>query len=268
MSSNTNVGMDVCVVDVSMLQVGKPIKVDHSLYGKVKYDGSSRMSVRLTGANVLSHRTMDADLLKYGILDVAVPAPLRRKLADMDDRMISLVCDNVPLWFAKGAVESSTIDDFYKRSIVTTSKGPAIRFKVQRDACLLANGGYDLVLRCRGLRFFKHVFILEWELVAATPVAPDHTAMFLDDAEDWDPSDGEGNEISPTWDQTRVMELAGSICSIREKLLEKQNLTSNSLLLLEDIERDLERMWPTNLDAIAARLVPLAELYPHHNGHT
>ena len=261
---NSSSRLTIDDIQIAALHVGKPAKVDHSLYGKVRYDGLSRVCLQLTDVNVISHRTMDADLLKYGILDVAVPKHVRRAFADIDDRMISLVVDNVPLWFAKGVVEESTIDDFYKRSIITTSCGPALRLKIQRDACVLAKGTYDLVLRCRGLRFFKHVFVLEWELLSAHPSKLD---MFVDVNDEDDVLDhgnsttkhasnyGKNDDICPTWEEHRALTLLEMIQSQRERIATEGRQ-------LDVLERELNTMWPTAepqkmLDSISNRLALL-----------
>ena len=253
--------MNIMDVEVSSLQVGKPAKVEHSLYGKVRYDNSTRMCVRLENVHVLNHRTMDADLLKYGIIDVAMPRDARRIFADIDDRMISMVIDNIPLWFAKGVVEESTIDDFYKRSIITTKQGPAARFKVQRDACVLAQGAYNLALRCRGLRFFKHVFILEWELISAHPLKVSPVSdLFLEEEPEKDRACDD--HVGPTWEETKAVELWESLQGLRETVLSQKSGLECTLSELEGIERDLDGMWPTShpkmiLDSISARLAPL-----------
>ena len=274
-------------MDTTMVSVGKPAKIDHSLFGKVRYDSNAsttRLTLSFKGARVASHKTMDADLLKYGILDVAAPTAVRRKMADLDDTLIALVIKNIPMWFAKGAVEPSTIDEFYKRSIVTTSSGSALRFKVQREACMLAKGSYDLVLRCKGLRFFKHVFILEWELVSARPTtSATHrskrepaTPLFAEEdmpsngcgaATEPDDADRDGEsdaDIAPTWEETRALELWRAAEDAKESLARRQDALSARARALAEIQSDLDASWPAVLDpkehleAIRARLSGLS----------
>jgi hypothetical protein len=258
--------MDVCDLDTSLLKLGKPNKVDRSCFAKVRYNGSSRFSVNFCNVRVLNHRTMDSELLKYGILDVAMPSPaMMHKLADMDDRVISLVVDSLPLWFAKGAVEPSSVDDFFKRSIVTTSRGHTVRLKVQRDACVLSPGSYDLVVKCKGLRLVKHVFIIEWELVSAEPIEP---CMIVDEQEgDEDPIDDVSEDVSPTWEQKKIMELTEGIDAVRVRLEYERESIANALAELVEVEADLERDWPSenpqkHIVSIATRLARFCDA-PH-----
>lgn len=166
---------DIRDVDVATLRVGRPIKEDGCLFAKVRCGHEkSRLCVTVPGVRVLKRAMIDdAAFPRFTtLLDLRAPRAIRDQMTRVDDYLVQEVQANRTKWFSKG-LDSNVIDEFYKRSVVPSSVagGNILRIRVVQppddlDRLLLQHGdaALDATLLCRGLRFFKHCFSMEWEL--------------------------------------------------------------------------------------------------------
>jgi hypothetical protein len=192
---------DIHDLNVDLLTLGKPSKADNSLFAKIRKLDRSRVYVNIPNATVVKRMVIDdASVPRYIALDVHVRSSINRVMTVLDEYLISQVTSNKSRWFSKG-LDSSVIDEFYRRSVVTNSSaGTVLRIRlaspseggtgVQDGHGILGDSGrYDLVLQLRGLRFFKQCFMPEWELTFSKRVETTFLNAVLDDVEMMDDDD-------------------------------------------------------------------------------
>jgi hypothetical protein len=179
-------GMQMCDV-----KVGKPVKEDNSLIGKIRTVQNKRLYVGINNAVVVSRLSLEdlAFTRTMTLIDLHVSSSVRKQMTLFDEYLVAQVQGNKQKWFSRG-LDSSVIDEYYKRSVLSSSaNGSVLRLRVINDAASILMEEYhkhnvDIVLQCKGLRFFKHCFAPEWVLVSVKKVQPTFLNSVLDDEDD------------------------------------------------------------------------------------
>lgn len=195
--------MEVDIRDLafSHVTISKPKKQDDSLFGKITYGGGEgALKVYIYGVQSIRHKAVGA----YTVLYAKVHRRVLRALAEFDEHAKEHVRENAARWFTK-SLDENVIDEYYMSSMVTLpADGTVAKLKLVGDELhVLEPGRYDLLLRVKGLRFFKQRFVAEWELVAVKRLGDDLVSSFVEDEEeDESPDDlvGEGESAMPTED--------------------------------------------------------------------
>jgi hypothetical protein len=196
--------MEIDIRDLSFSQVtiSKPKKQDDSLFGKITHGGEAALKVYLYGVQSIRHKSVG----EYSVLYAKVPRNVLRALAEFDEHAKEHVRENAARWFTK-SLDENVIDEYYMSSMVTLpAEGTVAKLKLVGGDKLqiLEPGRYDLLLRVKGLRFFKQRFVAEWELLAVKRLGDDLVSSFMEDEEDdqssHDELEGDGESVMPTDD--------------------------------------------------------------------
>jgi hypothetical protein len=122
---------------------------------------------------------------------------------------------------------------------------------------ILEPGRYDLLLRVKGLRFFKQRFVAEWELVAVKRLGDDLVSSFVEDDDDessHDDLEGDGESVMmPTEDdlasisahlqeeiETRLAPLQREVARLLQLRSELEQNTK-CVAVLDRIAEDLDK---------------------------
>ena len=276
-------------MDVSILRVGKPVREENCLFAKVRHKSDkTKVNIFIKDVKLIKRVSIDDPVFPRftSLLDLQIPREVRRKFTEIDEYIVSQVQLNKTRWFSKG-LDSNVIDELYKRSIVptsTASSGGMLRVRLVQspddlDRILQQQeaGGVDVdvevVLLCRGLRFFKHCFCLEWQLVTVQKSSLS-TPLLVSDEEDVEygitgedtsigmsdtcvcpgPSPEEMNGIIEDL-RVRCVELRGYFEDIRARAAEN----AEKLSVLEDMTLAHVRKW-SEIDRVAEELDDIARI--------
>ncbi len=251
--------MEVDIRDLSFSQVtiSKPKKQDDSLFGKITHGGETALKVYLYGVHSIRHKAVG----EYSVLYAKVPRKVLRALAEFDEHAKEHVRENAARWFTK-SLDENVIDEYYMSSLVTLpADGTVAKLKLVGDKNassphqpnLLEPGRYDLLLRVKGLRFFKQRFVAEWELVAVKRLGDDLVSSFLDDEDSSQEGEleEEGESAMPTEDDLAGIS-AHLQATIEARLAPLQNEVERLLKLRSELEQHTKSV--AVLDRIAEDL--------------
>jgi hypothetical protein len=248
--------MEIDIRDLSFSQVtiSKPKKQDDSLFGKITHGGEAALKVYLYGIQSIRHKAVG----EYSVMYAKVPRKVLRALAEFDEHAKEHVRDNAARWFTK-SLDENVIDEYYMSSMVTLpTEGTVAKLKLVGDKPhILEPGRYDLLLRVKGLRFFKQRFVAEWELVAVKRLGDDLVSSFVEDDDDessHDDLEGDGESVMmPTEDdlasisahlqeeiETRLAPLQREVARLLQLRSELEQNTK-CVAVLDRIAEDLDK---------------------------
>ncbi len=232
--------MEIDIRDLSFSQVtiSKPKKQDDSLFGKITHGGEAALKVYLYGVHSIRHKAVG----EYSVLYAKVPRNVLRALAEFDEHAKEHVRENAARWFTK-SLDENVIDEYYMSSMVTLpAEGTVAKLKLVAGdkPHILEPGRYDLLLRVKGLRFFKQRFVAEWELVAVKRLGDDLVSSFVEDDEDdssHDELEADGESVMPTEDDLASIS-AHLQATIEARLAPLQSEVARLLQLRSELEHN------------------------------
>lgn len=232
--------MDILDISVTSININKPRKQQESLFGKVFYQESEPLYVYFYNIQFLKQKSVRHHEGSYQIFYIKGSSSQTQKLAELDEFCKEHVKENAARWFSKG-LDENIIDEYYTSSLNLSPKdGLVMKLKVTGSLETFDDKRYDLLLRMKGLRFYKQRFVSEWELSAAKQVQDNFLDTLIDD------------DVDNTFEEAEEVEVLGedmhAICNellhkIKDKL-ERINLQIDQSLIekqkLENGVRNLE----------------------------
>jgi hypothetical protein len=146
---------------------------------------------------------------------------------------------NKQKWFSRG-LDSSVIDEYFKRSVIPSSvHGSILRLRVVNDIVPLLGPTIpthhvDIVLQCRGLRFFKHCFAPEWSITSVTKVQPTFLNSVLEDEDEDDQYHQEFTDEDGIANTPDPEQLLSIVSEMKSKALEMSREIEPKLKFLTD----------------------------------
>lgn len=175
--------MDILDISVTSININKPRKQQESLFGKIFYQESEPLYAYFYNVRFLKQKHVRHHEGSYQIFYVKGNSSQTQKLAELDEFCKEHVKDNAARWFSKG-LDENIIDEYYTSSLILSpADGLVMKLKVTGTLETFDDGRYDLLLRMKGLRFYKQRFIPEWELSAAKHVQGNFLDTLIDDSD-------------------------------------------------------------------------------------
>jgi len=246
-------------VNTGYFTVSKPKKVDNTLFSRLRYTEKSRLYTYLYNVSIVNKKDIRDDQGSYSMLYLDANKQTIQKVAEIDDFFIDNVRKNVRAWFAHG-LDESIIDEYYKRSIVMSTKQPLLKIKVQSNCDVPLNSKLDVLVYLKGLRFYKHAFMPEWEIICIKKVQTSFLGSVEDETnDDTDPfAENEAQDfdlIMPCEELDHIKESLRRKLENEKKVLSVQELAiQKKLQSLQEIDARLKNADLRGINQIADEL--------------
>jgi hypothetical protein len=160
------------------LCLAKPKKLDGSLFAKLRHN-KAKVYTYLYGVKVLQKRKVKDAMCNFEFLVLKTSRTIHDALVELDEHLVGVVVDNCESWFSD-ALDKNIIEEYFKKSVNFLKNGIVVKLKVQEqnDSEIQLDETIDILLCCKGLRFYKQMIIPEWEVIYTRPAS--HDAFDID----------------------------------------------------------------------------------------